>query len=146
MVEKDKAAFICVKDTIDGAYPSLILAINAVRLGMESKVFFSFMGLNMLLKGKARRAKFFPSGFMGAIPGMASLASFIMKKKVEKANIPELEDLMEMAQLEGVEFIACHMTVEMMEVNKEDFIEDVTIWTAEEFMKYARECKVHLFT
>jgi peroxiredoxin family protein len=146
MAEKEKAAFICVKDTIDGAYPSLILAINASRLGMESNVFFSFMGLNMLLKGKARKAKFFPPGFMGAIPGMASLASFIMKKKVEKANIPELEDLMEMAQLEGVQFIACHMTVEMMGVDKNDFIEDVVVWTAEEFMKYARTCNVTLFT
>ncbi len=146
MAEKEKAAFICVKDTIDGAYPSLVLAINAARLGLESKVFFSFMGLNMLLKGKARKAKFFPPGFMGAIPGMASLASFIMKKKVAKANIPELEDLMEMAQLEGVDFIACHMTVEMMGVQKEDFIEDVVVWSAEDFMKYARECNVSLFT
>ncbi|MCP4751021.1 MAG: hypothetical protein GY866_09020 [Proteobacteria bacterium] len=144
--EKDKAAFICVKDTIDGAYPSLVLAVNAVRLGMDTKVFFSFMGLNMLLKNRAKKAKFYPPGFLGAIPGMASLASFIMKKKVAKANIPELEDLMEMAQLEGVDLIACHMTVEMMGIKPEDFIEDVTVWTAEQFMKHAQECKISLFT
>lgn len=53
---------------------------------------------------------------------------------------------MEMAQLEGVEMIACHMTVEMMELKPDDFIEDVTIWTSEKFMKYAAECKVCLFT
>ncbi|MBU2514982.1 DsrE/DsrF/DrsH-like family protein [bacterium] len=146
MAEKEKAAFICVKDTIDGAYPSLVLAINASRLGMESKVFFSFMGLNMVLKKGAEKAKYFPPGFLGAIPGMASMASGMMKKKIEKANIPALEDLMEMAQLEGVEFIACHMTVEMMEVDEKDFIEDVVVWSAEKFMKYARECKVCLFT
>ena len=35
--KKEKAAFICVKDTLDGAYPSLVLSINAARLGMESK-------------------------------------------------------------------------------------------------------------
>ncbi len=144
--EKEKAAFICVKDTLDGAYPSLVLSINAARQGMESKVFFSFMGLNMLLKNKAKKAKFYMPGFIGAIPGMTWLASFMMKKKIEKANIPAMEDIMEMAQLEGVEFIACHMTVEMMGVKESDFIEDVTVWTAEEFMKFARECKVHLFT
>ena len=60
--EKEKAAFICVKDTIDGAYPSLILAINAARQGMESKIFYSFMGLNMVLEGGANRAKFVPGG------------------------------------------------------------------------------------
>lgn len=143
---KEKSAFICVKDTIDGAYPALVMGINAARLGMETKVFYSFMGMNLLLKDKAKKAKFYPPGFMGAIPGMADLASGMMKKKIEKANIPALEDLMEMAQLEGVDLIACHMTVEMMEIDPNDFIEDVEVWTAEKFMKYARECKICLFT
>ena len=67
--KKDKAGFICVHDTLDGAYPSLVLGINAARLGMESKIFYSFMGLNMVLKGGAERAKFIPPGVMGAIPG-----------------------------------------------------------------------------
>lgn len=144
--QKPKAAFICVKDTIDGAYPALVLGINAARLGMDTKIFYSFMGLNMLLKDKAAKAKFYPPGVLGAIPGMASVASGMMKKKVEKANIPALEDLMEMAQLEGVDLIACHMSVEMMEVDEDQFIEDVEVWTAEKFMKYARECEVCLFT
>lgn len=144
--QKPKAAFICVKDTIDGAYPSLVLGINAARLGMETKVFYSFMGLNMILKDKAAKAKFYPPGTMGAIPGMAAVASGIMKKKVEKANIPALEDLMEQAQMEGVDLVACHMTVEMMEVDEKDFVEDVEVWTAEKFMKYAAECQVCLFT
>jgi peroxiredoxin family protein len=144
--KKDKAAFICVKDTLDGAYPSLVLGINAARLGMETKVFYSFMGLNLVIKDKASKAKFYPQGTMGAFPGMANIATGIMKKKIEKANYPELEDMMEMAQLEGVDLIACHMSTAMMEVKPEDFIEDVTVWTAEQFMKYAMECKVCLFT
>jgi peroxiredoxin family protein len=41
-IEKEKAGFICVKDTIDGAYPSLVLAINAARQGMESKIWLNF--------------------------------------------------------------------------------------------------------
>ena len=73
--EKEKAGFICVKDTIDGAYPSLVLAINAARQGMESKIFYSFMGLNLVMEGGFDRAKFFPPGVMGAIPGMSSLAT-----------------------------------------------------------------------
>ena len=144
--EKEKAAFICVKDTIDGAYPSLVLAINAARQGMESKVFYSFMGLNMVLEGGAERAKFFPPGVMGAIPGMATIASGMMKKKIDKANIPSLAELQEMAQLEGVELIACKMTVDMMELDEEKLIQDVVVWTAEDFLKYAKDCKICLFT
>ena len=80
--QKEKAAFICTKDTLDGAYPSLVLGINAARMGMETKVFYSFMGLNLVLKGGVDRAKFFPPGAMGAIPGMSSLATGMMKKKI----------------------------------------------------------------
>lgn len=143
---KDKAAFICVKDTIDGAYPSLILGINAARQGMESKIFYSFMGLNMVLKGGVDRSKFFPPGVMGAIPGMTSIATGMMKKKIEKANIPSLGDLQEIAQLEGVELIACKMTIDMMEIKEDKLIDNVTIWTAEDFLRYAKDCKLCLFT
>ena len=144
--EKERAAFICVKDTLDGAYPSLVLAINAARQGMESKIFYSFMGLNMVLKGGAERARFVPPGVMGAIPGMSSIATGMMKKKITKANIPSLAELQEVAQLEGVELIACKMTVDMMEIDEDKLIDDVVVWSAEDFLKYARHCKICLFT
>jgi len=144
--ELEKAAFICVKDTIDGAYPSLVLGINAARQGMESKIFYSFMGMNLVLEGGTDRAKFFPPGAMGSIPGMTSIATGMMKKKIEKANIPSLADLQEMAQIEGVELIACKMTVDMMEIDEDKLIDGVIVWTAEEFLTYAKDCKICLFT
>ncbi len=146
MAEIEKAAFICVKDTLDGAYPSLVLGINAARQGMETKIFYSFMGLNLVLEGGTERAKFFPPGVMGAIPGMTSLATGMMKKKIEKANIPSLAELQEMAQIEGVELIACKMSVDMMEIREEKLIKGVSVWNAEDFLQYSRECKICLFT
>jgi peroxiredoxin family protein len=83
---------------------------------------------------------------MGAIPGMTTIATGMMKKKIEKANIPSLADMQEMAQIEGVELIACKMTVDMMEIDEDKLIEGVVVWTASDFLKYARECKVCLFT
>ena len=145
-VKKESAAFICVKDTIDGAYPSLVLAINAARQGMESKVFYSFMGMNMVKRGGAARAKFIPPGVMGAVPGMSTIATGMMKKKIEKANIPPLSELQEMAQLEGVELIACKMTIDMMEIDESELVEGVLVWTAEDFLKYAKDCTLCLFT
>ncbi|RJR45998.1 MAG: hypothetical protein C4567_02790 [Deltaproteobacteria bacterium] len=144
--QKERACFICSRDTMDGAYPSLILGINAARLGMEAKVFYTFMGVNLVRKGGIEKAKFIPPGVMGAVPGMSSMATAMMKKKIEKAHIPALPDLMEMAQLEGVELIACKMTFDMMEMREEEMIENVTIWDAEQFMKYAKEAKLCLFT
>jgi peroxiredoxin family protein len=144
--KKERACFICSRDTLDGAYPSLILGINAARLGMEAKVFYTFMGVNLVLKGGVEKAKFIPPGVMGAIPGMSSLATAMMKKKAEKAQIPALPDLMEMAQIEGVELIACRMTIDMMEIREENMMEGVSVWNAEEFLRYAKDAKLCLFT
>jgi peroxiredoxin family protein len=143
---KETAAFITSKDTLDGAYPGLILGINANRLGMETTVFYTFMGINVIRKGWIRNAKFQPPGFMGAIPGMSSVATWMMKSKIAKANVPELGDLQEVARLEGVKFVACKMTVDMMDLKQEDFIEGVTIQTAEDFLKSAKDCKILLYT
>jgi peroxiredoxin family protein len=144
--EKERACFICSRDTMDGAYPALILGINAARLGMEAKVFYTFMGVNLVRKGGIEKAKFIPPGVMGAVPGMSSMATAMMKKKAEKAQIPALPDLMEMAQIEGVQLIACRMTIDMMEFKPEDLVEDVVIWNAEEFLRYAKDAKLCLFT
>jgi peroxiredoxin family protein len=143
---KETAAFICSRDTLDGAYPPLILAINAARTGMDAKVFFTFMGVNLACKGGIEKAKFIPPGVMGAVPGMSSIATGMMKKKIDKAQIPTLPELMEMAQLEGVELVACRMTIDMMEFKEDQLEEGVIVWNAEEFIKFAKDCKICLFT
>jgi peroxiredoxin family protein len=51
-----------------------------------------------------------------------------------------------MAQIEGVDLIACKMTVDIMDIDEKKLIEGVIVWTAEEFLIYAKECKICLFT
>lgn len=143
--QRESASFICSRDTMDGVYPPLLLAINARRQGMDTSIFFTFMGLNAIRKGWARKVKFHPPGFMGAIPGMSAMATGMMKKKIDNAGIPPVEDLMDMAVAEGVRFVACKMTVDMMELSEEDFLEGVEVWTAEDYMKYAKTCKINMF-
>jgi peroxiredoxin family protein len=144
--ERESATFICSRDTLDGAYPALILAINARRLGMEATVFYTFMGINVIRKGGAGKCKFIPAGTMGAIPGMSAVATKMMQSKIEGAGIPTVEDLMDMASAEGVKFVACKMTMDMMELNPNDLIDDVEIQTAEDYLKHARNCKINMFT
>jgi len=144
--KREAAAYITSKDTLDGAYPGIILGINSLRLGMDATVFYTFMGINVIRKEWAEKAKFQPPGFMGALPGMSNVATWMMKGKMEKANIPSLPDLQEIASLEGVKFVACKMTVDMMGLKQDDFIDGVTIMTAEDFLKYAKDCKVLLYT
>lgn len=144
--ERESCTFICSRDTLDGAYPALILGINARRLGMEAVVFYTFMGINVIRKGGADKCKFVPGGTMGAIPGMSTVATKMMRKKIDGAGVPPLDELMETAQLEGVRFVGCKMTVEMMGLSPDDFIDGVEIQTAEQYLKYARNCKINMFT
>ena len=51
-----------------------------------------------------------------------------------------------MAAIEGVTFVACKMTVDMMQLTRDDFIDEVTIQTAEDFLKQAVDCKILLYT
>ncbi|THB69097.1 MAG: hypothetical protein D6E12_05240 [Desulfovibrio sp.] len=141
-----KYTFICSRGTLDGAYPSLILAINSARLGHEASIFYTFMGLNIVRKGFLAKLKFHLPGFMGAIPGMSLLATFMMKKQIGKANIPELSELLETAQLEGVRLVACHMTMGMMRLGPEDLLDGVEIMNAEQYLKLAEECAINMFT
>jgi peroxiredoxin family protein len=104
------------------------------------------MGINLACKGGIEKAKFIPSGVMGAVPGMSTIATGMMKKKIDKAHIPSLPELMEMAQLEGVELIVCRMTFDMMELDEDQLVEGSVVWSAEEFIKYAKDCKICLFT
>ena len=144
--ERQSSTFICSRDTLDGAYPSLILAINGRRLGMETTIFYTFMGINVIRRGGAAKCRFVPGGTMGAIPGMSLIASWMMRKKINKAGIPALDELMEVAQLEGVKFVACKMTIDMMGLSQEDFIEGVEVQTAETYLKHARDCRINMFT
>jgi peroxiredoxin family protein len=51
-----------------------------------------------------------------------------------------------MAQLEGVELIGCKMTIDMMEIREDQLIDGLPVWTAGDFLRCARECKICLFT
>lgn len=143
---KQRHAFITSRGTLDGAMPALVMALNSVRLGNDATIFYTFMGMDVIKPGGIEKLKFYPEGTMGCIPGMPQMATGMMKKWMSEANIPDVSEMFEMAQLEGVKLVACHMTMEMMKLSQDDFVEGVEVWTAEEFIKYAGECDLCLFT
>lgn len=144
--DKQRYTFICSKGTLDGAYPSLVLALNARRLGHDVSLFYTFMGINVVRKGYMSKLKFHPPGFLGAIPGMSNIATSMMEKQIEDANIPSLEEIFEMAQLEGVNIYACKMTLDMMKIPEDELIEGVEIMNAEQYLKLAGTCSINMFT
>jgi peroxiredoxin family protein len=69
-----------------------------------------------------------------------------MKKKIDKAEVPSLSEMQEMAVLEGVGLIACHMAISIMEIDESKLVDGVVVWNADQFLRYARTCEICLYT
>ncbi|MBO8143420.1 MAG: DsrE/DsrF/DrsH-like family protein [Thermodesulfobacterium sp.] len=146
MEKRKKVLLICPDNTLNTVYPALILSLQAARARAKSMVFFTFEGIKVILKGGAKKVKYYPKGFLGSIPGIPTLFTKLMIKMAEKrAGVPQPEDLLEICQLEGVKFYACLMTVQMMKLKKEDFIDGVEIIDAEGYMKLALDADINMF-
>lgn len=151
------AALIASKGTLDWAYPPLILASTAAALGMETSVFFTFYGLNIIHKDHNKLLKIGPVGnpampmpmpmpqLLTAMPGMVPMATSMMKSKFKKKNVATIDELIEASTEGGVRLIACQMTMDVFGYEQSDFIEGVEFGGAAAFLSSARKAHTTLF-
>lgn len=133
----EKMCIIVSKGTLDMAYPPFILATTAAAMGFDVHMFFTFWGLNILVKGKADKLK---------LPGAMSLFTGMMKKKMKKLNIPSISEFIKKAKEAGVKLYACETTMQVMDIKPEDLIPEVdNIVGASTFMDLASDSKMVLF-
>ena len=138
--EERKIAFICSKGNLDMAYPALIMASGAVSEGVETHIFFTFWGLDMINKATQNDLQFtmlgntamhmpgsskhIPQG-LGGLPGMTGFATKMLKRQIEAQNVPGVPEFLTMLHDMGAHLWACKMSVDMMGLEKEDMIEEV---------------------
>jgi len=152
--ENRKIAFICSKGNLDMAYPALIMGWAALGNGVDVTIFFTFWGLDLINKKRVDKLQLAPvantsmktgmMGFpvdmgipqiMGVLPGMTAVATALMKKKMEELDVPPVREMLEMLADAGAKLYACKMTVDMMGLSEDDFIEGLEgIVTASEFI------------
>lgn len=128
-----KVSIVISKGSLEGVYPGLIMANGARMEGIEATVFFTFFGLEAIMKKKADKIKVATVGnpamhlpsLLGIIPGMSAFATHKMKKEMEKLDIPPLGEFIEMLSDAGAELYACKATVDMFHLTKEDFVPQV---------------------
>ena len=133
-VETDrKLAIICSKGSLDMAYPGLVLANAALGEGIETHLFFTFWGFDMINKETMGHLKFTPVGnpathmppMLMGLPGMTSFATHMMKKQIEGIDIPEVPEFLEMITDAGGHLWACRMSADMMHLEEKDLYERV---------------------
>lgn len=128
-----KLAIICSKGNLDMAYPGLILANAALGEGVETHLFFTFWGFDMITKSRMHDLKFtmlgntathMPQG-LGGLPGMTALATRQMKKQIEQVGVPDVPEFLEQIVASGGHLWACRMSADMMQLDEDDLYDDV---------------------
>jgi peroxiredoxin family protein len=154
---RKKAAIIASQGTLDMAYPPLILATTAAATGMETHVFFTFYGLNIIHRDFEQKLKVSPIGnpampmpvpmpnLVTALPGMGPMATSMMKSKFKKKRVATIRELIEAAREAEVHLIACQMTMEVFGYEEDEFVEGVEFGGAAAFLSEARRSHVTLF-
>jgi peroxiredoxin family protein len=138
MSEKKKLAIIVQSGTIDRLYSALILGSTAAAMDIEVHMYFTFWGLNTLVKGALEKVE---------LPATYKHMEEQLKKKLQEMKYPTPYELLKRMKASGlVKIYACSPTMEMFGVKKEDLIPEVDeIAGAAAFLNLASTAQTTLF-
>ncbi len=128
-----RLAIICSKGNLDMAYPGLVLANAALGEGVETHLFFTFWGFDMITKSRMHDLKFTPLGNtathmpqgLGGLPGMTVMATHMIKKQIAEIGVPTVPEFLEQIVASGGHLWACRMSADMMHLTEDDLYEAV---------------------
>lgn len=144
---KEKVSIIISKGSLEGVYPGLIMANGARAEGITVNLFFTFFGMDAIVKKTMEHIKVATVGnpgmhipsIIGILPGMSGLATHMMKKQMEELDIPTIPEFVEMIHDTGAGLYACRASVDMFKLKKEDFCDQVQdIITVGQFYEMAQ--------
>lgn len=149
---------IMFSDDLDKALATFVLANGAAATGQKVTIFFTFWGLNVIKKTKKPKVK---KDFLGKMFGMMlpsnslklhlskmsmlGIGDRMMRYIMRTKGIDSLETLREQALANGVEFIACRMSMDVMGVKREELLDEVTVGGVATYMERAEMANVNLF-
>ena len=134
-----KVMIIVSKGSIEDVYAGLIMANGAVMEGIETKLFFTFFGLDAVIKKRQNRIKTatvgnpamrMPGGLpfptlLGMLPGVEAGVSAMMKSQMDALDVPPVDEFIEMIVAGGGELYACKLAYDMFKLKREDLDDNV---------------------
>ncbi|MBX9892382.1 MAG: DsrE/DsrF/DrsH-like family protein [Chitinophagaceae bacterium] len=135
---------ILSKASLENVYAAFVLANGARMEGIQAEIFFTFFGLEAIHKDKLEHlhtatvgnpAMHIPT-LIGGLPGMEAFATSMMKKEMEKLDIPGVKEFLEIMNASGVKLWACRLAMDMFHYKKEDMIDELDgVLTVGDFYK-----------
>jgi peroxiredoxin family protein len=134
-----KVLIIVAKGSIEDIYAGLVMANGAVMEGIETKLFFTFFGMDAIIKKRQNKAKTatvgnpalrMPGGLpfptlLGMLPGVEAGVSAMMKSQMEALDVPPVDEFLEMIVAGGGELYACKLAFDMFKLKREDLDDNV---------------------
>lgn len=136
----EKATLIVHSGDLDKVYSAFIIGNGALAMGMEVSMYFTFWGIERLKKGNLEGAPLSRKNMLG-------LGKWVLQRKMKKANVRPLEELLQDFVELGGKILACDMTIDVMGIDKAELREDViTDYCAVgTFITEAKDSKITLF-
>jgi len=134
-----KILLICSKASSEDVYAALVMANGAVMEGIETKLFFTFFGLDAITKKTMKKLHTATTGnpgmrmpgglafptMLGGLPGVEAGVSAMMRKQMDALDIPPVDEFLELITAGGGEIYACKLAVDMFKLKKEDLSDEV---------------------
>lgn len=148
-----KLAIICSKGNLDMAYPGLILGNAALGEGVETHLFFTFWGFDMIRTSRMNDLKFSPVGntamhlpirdirmpqAFAPAPGVSAMTTKMMKKQMSDLGIPGVPEFLDQIVAAGGHLWGCQLSADMFDLDESDLRDDVEgIISAADFIEIA---------
>lgn len=148
-----KMMIILSKATLENVYACFVLANGARMEGIEAEIFFTFFGLEAIHNKKLEHLHIATVGnpamhmptLLGGLPGVESFATHMMKKEMEKLDIPPIREFIEILSASGVKLWACKLAMDMFHYEKEDLIPELNgVLTVGDFYKQGSGTGTHM--
>jgi peroxiredoxin family protein len=148
-----KMMIILSKAGLDSVYAAFVLANGARMEGIDAEMFFTFFGLDAIHKKKLNRLHIATVGnpsmnmptLLGGFPGMEALATRMMKKEMDKVDMPGVPEFLEILKASGVKLWACKLAMDMFHYNKKDMYDQVDgVITVGDFYQKSEGEGVHM--
>ena len=156
--KEDGKTFILFSDDLDKTLATFVLANGAAATGKKVSIFFTFWGLNAIKKVHKPKADkdIWGKMFGWMLPSdtrkltlskmnMMGLGAKMMRYIMKKNNVDSLESLRQQAVENGVEFIACQMSMDVMGIKREELLDNVITGGVATYMERAEQADVNLF-
>lgn len=154
----DNKTMVVFNDDLDRALASFVIANGAAASGKKVSMFFTFWGLNVIKKtNKPKVSKDIMGKMFGMMlpssskklslskMNMGGMGSIMMRRIMKKKNIESLETLMQQAIDNGVEMIACSMSMDVMGIKREELLDTVTIGGVAAYLDRTDHANTNLF-